>query len=128
MRANRKIAAVATLLLLSTLSVTGCSSQQPASPELTSVTFSQSKAVPDYDSDTYTVTDADQLAALEAVLDTYDWKPGTSYPRDNACVGGTTTEIALVFADNSTATIHTYRCGSSDGLVDELTDLVSSWH
>lgn len=124
---KRNFAATVALIALSAVTLVGCAADQPV-PRIESFTFTQSKAVPNYDSATYTVTDADRIAALETILTTYDWQPGWTHSGNDGCVGGTSTAIDIAFVDDTTATIDTYQCQSDDPFVTELTDLVESWH
>jgi hypothetical protein len=102
---------------------------QPLDP-LTEVSYRQAKAVPGWDDSTRTTTDTVQLTQLYDVLTSNGWRPGQHAEVDTAsgCVGGTTTELDLHFADDSTVKAAFYSCGGdTDRLTNDVTRLIASW-
>lgn len=96
---------------------------------LTSVAYSQSQAVPNFDDSTRTTTDAGHLAALQRVLHDDGWHPGDAgQASSNGCAGGIATHLNMRLGDGSTAKLDTYRCGNdNDRLTADVTRLISSW-
>lgn len=123
---KRKLMALASLAAVSVLALTGCTA--PAErPEVTSIEFSQFQAIPDYDTNTYTVTDAAQIDALERILDEHNWT-AEWLQSGESCHGSITTQLGITMDDGTLAQFEINNCDDSNEFVDELTDLVSSWH
>lgn len=113
------------------LSFTSCATQEADGPgALSSVSYQQSKAVPDYDSDAYETSEETQLSELSDVLQQYDWTPGWEQAEaEPGCVGGTTTKLGLTFSDGTDEVIEMYSCGQeAEPFVTAVTELVESWH
>jgi hypothetical protein len=96
---------------------------------LTSVAYSQSQAVPNFDDSTHTTTDPQRLAALTKVLRDDGWQPvRTIVVSKPGCAGGITTRLKLTLTGGGTTTLQTYRCGNdNDRLSADVTELVSGW-
>lgn len=101
----------------------------PWNGTLTSVSYSQSQAVPGFDGSTHTTTEAGRLAALQRVLRSDGWHPAdTGSDPTNGCAGGITTHLTMRLGDGTTSKLDTYRCGNdNDRLTMDVTSLVSAW-
>jgi hypothetical protein len=96
--------------------------------QITKLEYSQSKAVPDFDNSTHTVTDTADLSQLRSVLQRDGWYPGAVTSSGDGCTGGLTTNLHLTFADHSSSQLTVYQCGgSTDSLTTDVTELISSW-
>lgn len=94
---------------------------------IASVTFSQSKAVPDYDGADYTVTDRERLAELERLIKVYGVVPAVPFiSADNGCTGGTSTSIEITYDSGIVVANNFYDCDES-GFIPAATDLLESW-
>lgn len=110
---------------------------QIARPLLTgpiaSITFHQSKAVPNYDGSTYRITDEARLAEFAELSEQQLAIPELVSLSNLAsgCTGGTSTSADIEYTSGRVGTLQIYRCGENDGLygsfVDEATSLLSSW-
>jgi hypothetical protein len=96
---------------------------------LTSVSYRQIEAVPNFDESMHTTTDPARLTALTKVLKDNGWTPGATVGTgDGGCAGGIETQLVLALGDGSTSKLTTYRCGDGNGaLTRDVTSLVSSW-
>lgn len=123
-------AALAVVLVAGAAGCSGGTGAKTSVGEISSVTYSQDEAVPDFDSSPHTVTDPGRLAALRQTLQDDGWKqrPATEDSGPSGCSGGTSTTLQISFASGAKSTISVYRCGSSnDRLTTDLTSLVDSW-
>ena len=99
---------------------------------ISTVTFNQSKAVPDYDGAEYTITEESRLAELAALFDEHNAVPElVSISNLGTCAGGTSTTAEITFSSGRVARMQLTKCGEGDGpfgdFVDEATGLFSSW-
>ena len=93
-----------------------------------SVTFSQSKSVPDFDGAERTVTDEAELDKLEILLDQYNLTPGLAFFLDGGdCTGGTQTSAEITYESGRVAPLDFYDCGDDGGFVPAATELFSGW-
>ena len=100
----------------------------PAVSNIASITFDQSKAVPDFDGSEYVIDDADDLAAFEELLDEHNVVPGVYFPSQEAdCTGGTGTNIAVTYADGEEGALSLYDCGDVDAFTEEATEFFSEY-
>lgn len=127
----RKFLAVA--VLAGVVALGGCTQQAPnpdprpmeSSVTLTSVTHTQSKPVPDFDSSKQVETNADRLDELRTLTKDPGWDAvGGS---DDGCTGGTTTHLELEWTDGTTEAWDAYACDGESELVTEVTELIASW-
>lgn len=98
---------------------------------ISSVTYTQNAAIPNYDSSPHTVTSPARLAALRTVLQHDGWKPKptTNEVVKDGCSGGTSTMLKITFATGTHSTISVAPCGSdADALSNDITALVNRWH
>jgi hypothetical protein len=110
---------------------------QIARPLLTgpiaSITFHQSKAVPDYDGSTYEITDAAKLAEFAALSEKHLAIPELVSLSNitRGCTGGTSTTAEIAYTSGRVGTLQIYTCGESGtiygGFLTEATSLLSSW-
>jgi hypothetical protein len=95
---------------------------------ISSVSYSQTKAVQGWDDSTHTMTDAGQLSELQKVLAKNNWSPNAKVDSNSMCAGGLATTLAMTFSNNSRSTLRVYECGRDSGaLATDVTSLVSSW-
>lgn len=100
---------------------------------ITSLSFHQSKSLPNYDGSTYEITDAARLAEFEQLSDRHAIIPElvSISTIANDCTGGTQTTAEITYESGRVATLQIYHCGENDGIyggfVDEVTSLLSSW-
>lgn len=100
---------------------------------ISSLSFHQSQALPNYDGSTYEITDAARLAEFESLSTEHAIIPELVSVSTiaNNCTGGTQTTAEITYASGRVASLQMYRCGESDGIyggfVDEATSLLSSW-
>lgn len=101
----------------------------PWNGALSSVAYSQSQAVPNFDDSTHTTTDRRQLEDLATVLRDDGWHPVPPVVVVKpGCAGGITTRLKLTLDDGTTTTLHTYYCGKdNDRLTTDVTKIVSEW-
>lgn len=88
-----------------------------------SATFSQSQAVPDFDSGTYLVTDPAALDDLEALVQ----RIRTDTVLVEGCPGGRTTELVMTTTQYDDIAITVDTC-SDDPLAGQIDELVAGWH
>lgn len=93
--------------------------------DLVEVEYSQSQALPDFDSSTYTVTDDAELDRLEQLLVEHGVVSSTSVT--GGCDGGRSTLLTWTSVTSTTATISVDTC-TDDAFAADLDDLVSEWH
>lgn len=103
---------------------------------IASITFDQSKAVPNFDGSSYTVTDEQKLAEFSALIEEHNAVPelvtlSTIVPAAGGCAGGTTTRATITFASGRTAELRLeQQCGENElygEFRDEATSLLTSW-
>jgi len=100
---------------------------------IASLSFHQSKALPNYDGSTYEITDEAQLAEFEALSNHHAVIPEVVSISNIAsdCTGGTQTTAEITYESGRVATLRMYHCGENDGVyggfIDEATSLLSSW-
>jgi hypothetical protein len=94
-----------------------------------SIVFSQSQAVPNFDTSSHTVESPTRIREFSALVkkygvDVYDFDPSL----DDGCTGGVATKMTLHFVDGSDQRLEVYACGGKAGtFVQDVTDLVTSW-
>ena len=120
--------ALAAAIVISLSQTSSPSTDQP----IASITFEQSKAVPDFDGSTYTVTDADRLDEFAQLLE----KHGITITElaglaGNGCDGGTSTSVSIEYADGEAASaLLAEPCDDGEPhaeFLDEATALLTSW-
>ncbi len=90
---------------------------------LTSLSFHQSQAVPNFDDHTVRVDVKADLAELTAIAKKYDVDLAHySESQNDGCTGGVRTTAALVFSDGGRATLDLYDCGGTRPKGTFLTD------
>ena len=100
---------------------------------IASLSFHQSKSLPNYDGSTYEITDEAQLAEFERLSNDHGIIPElvSLSTIANDCTGGTQTTAEITYESGRVASLQMYHCGENDGLyggfVDEATSLLSSW-
>jgi len=100
---------------------------------IASLSFHQSKSLPNYDGSTYQITDEAQLAEFESLTDRHAVIPElvSLSTIANNCTGGTQTTAEITYESGRVASLQMYHCGENDGIyggfVDEATSLLSSW-
>ena len=94
-----------------------------------SLTFTQSKAVPDFDGGAITITDDERIAQFDAVRDRFSITPGLWFPwrSDSGCAGGTSTDLTITYEGGRTAGLSMYDCANEGDFVAEATKLLSGW-
>ena len=94
-----------------------------------SLTFTQSKAVPDFDGSAITVTDEERIAQFDAVRDRFTVTPGLwfPWPADTGCAGGTSSDITVTYEDGRTAELSMYDCDNEGDFIAETTKLLTEW-
>lgn len=96
------------------------------------IEYSQYQSVPDYDGDTYTVTNGAKIERFQALVKKYsvDLADFNSAQNDQ-CTGGLSTNITLYSVGNRMQKLNLYSCRgpkASGDFVADATALVSSWH
>ena len=100
---------------------------------ITSLSFHQSKSVPDYDGSTYEITNKADLAEFAALFERHNVVPEVVSLSNigGDCAGGTLTNAEITFASGRVATLRFYRCGENDGpysgFIDDADELLGSW-
>ncbi len=100
---------------------------------IASLSFHQSKSLPNYDGSTYEITDDARLAEFERLTDEHAVIPElvSLSTIANDCTGGTQTTAEITYESGRVASLRIYHCGENDGIyggfVDEATSLLSSW-
>lgn len=120
---------IAALALVSIGAFLAVATRQHPVPTLSSVQYSQSKAVPGWDDSAHTTTDPSRLTQLRSTLMRNGWSPSSGNPaRQNGCAGGLTTRLALSFTDGTHSTLTVYECGANnDSLTKAVSSLISAW-
>ncbi|MCU1413683.1 MAG: hypothetical protein JWN80_1023 [Microbacteriaceae bacterium] len=96
------------------------------------IEYSQYQPVPNYDTNTYTVTNGQRIARFDALVKKYsvDLADFNSAQNDG-CTGGLATTLTLYTAGNSMQKLQLYSCRgpkASGDFVADATRLVSDWH
>jgi hypothetical protein len=96
------------------------------------IEYTQYQPVPNYDTNTYTVTNGARIARFEALVKKYsvDLADFNSAQNDG-CTGGLATTLTLYTAGNSMQKLQLYSCRgpqATGDFVADATKLVSSWH
>ncbi|MGV8881019.1 MAG: hypothetical protein ACOH19_02600 [Rhodoglobus sp.] len=117
--------------ILPVLVLAGCSATPAPGSTISSVSYSQSQAIANFDGATYEQDAAAELDRLEQLLDQYDVAPGvTDITPDESCDGGRSTNATLSYSNGTTAELVVEACG--DGAYEEFnsaaSDLFSEWH
>lgn len=100
---------------------------------IASLSFHQSKSLPNYDGSTYEITDDDRLAEFETLTSDHAAIPELVSLSNIAsdCTGGTLTIAEITYESGRVGSLRMYRCGENDGVyggfIDEATSLLSSW-
>jgi hypothetical protein len=120
------LAAVVPILLLA-----GCSTAPARVSTISSVSYSQSQAVQNFDDTTYEQKDPAELVRLEQLLDEYDVTPGvTDNAPDESCDGGLSTTATLRYQDGTTSDLVVESCGGGayEKFNSAASDLFTAWH
>ena len=134
-RPRKALIAVAVVVLaIIALGLVGTFVLRPAlTGPIASLSFHQSKSLPNYDGSTYEITDEVQLAEFERLTDHHAVIPELVSVSTiaNDCTGGTQTTAEITYESGRVASLQMYHCGENDGVygdfVDEATSLLSSW-
>jgi hypothetical protein len=111
--------------------LTACTSSSSESyAEITSVTFSQSQAVQNFDDAEYTQSDKAEIAKIYALFDEFHISPATyKSPDTGGCAGGVTTDLSLNYSTTSRIDMTIDGCGAASGTFEgKATELFSTWH
>lgn len=123
--ASLGLAVPAVAILLS-----GCTRAAPGVDRISSATFSQQQAVPDFDGSPYTQDDPAEIQKLKDLLDDFDVDPA-SYESDlEPCPGSLTTQVQLAYSGSDLGTqFELGGCGDGDDsdFDEAATDLFSQW-
>ncbi|MGV8884498.1 MAG: hypothetical protein ACOH1T_02755 [Microbacteriaceae bacterium] len=93
-----------------------------------SLSYTQSKAVADFDGSAVTITDEKRIAEFNALRERFRVTPGLAFFGSNeGCTGGTSTDLTVTYVDGRTAAIQMYDCGDDAGFVPAATELFSGW-
>lgn len=95
--------------------------------DITQVTYSQQKAVPNFDQSVHVVTDPAKLIPLQDALRDANWVPGSEEWSDDDCEGGTRTMMTITSADGTERDYDGYRCDGSPEIVNAIDGLIASW-
>lgn len=120
------LAAALPILLLA-----GCSTAPAPVSTISSVSYSQSQAVQDFDDATYEQSDPTELVRLEQLLEKYDVAPGvTDNAPDESCDGGLSTTATLSYQDGTTSNLVVESCGGGayEKFNSAASDLFTEWH
>ena len=133
-RARKALVVVAVIVATVVIAVVATLLLRPAlTGPIASLSFHQSKSLPNYDGSTYEITDAAQLAEFEQLSDRHAVIPElvSISTVANNCTGGTQTTAEITYESGRVASLQIYHCGENDGIyggfVDEVTSLLSSW-
>jgi len=100
-------------------------------PPITSISFSQFEAVPDFDGSTYVVRSPEQIAELEKIAAKYDVALNdVDANLNDPCSGGLGTDVKLEFRGSGTSSFHLNSCKgpqASGTFVADATALFSQW-
>jgi hypothetical protein len=110
----RLIAAIAAVVIVALvlLIVAVNSGNRPVLTPITSIQYSQSKAVKGFSDSSHKTSDPARIATFTAIVTKYSIDV-THFDRtlNDVCTGGLATDITLGFADSKTATLRVYDCG-----------------
>lgn len=98
---------------------------------ISSIEFSQSKAVPNFPDATHTTTEPARIAAFTALVKRYSIDV-TNFDQslNDDCTGGLSTDITLRFAPSGAAKLRLYDCGRTvprGTFVSDATALFTTW-
>ncbi len=124
------VAAVVTVALV-VLIVTLNSGSRPELTPITSIQYSQSKAVEGFSASSHETTDAARIAAFSAIVTKYSIDV-TNFDQtlNDVCTGGLATVITLRFADSKSAKLRVYDCGRTvprGTFVSDASALFTRW-
>ena len=94
-----------------------------------SLSYTQSKSVPDFDGAEITITDDDRIAEFDAVRDRFSITPGLwfPWPAESGCAGGTSTDLTITYEGGRTADLSMYDCDNDGDFIAEATKLLTGW-
>ncbi|WP_147917545.1 hypothetical protein [Ruania zhangjianzhongii] len=122
MRSRRYLALAATAAAAALL-VTGCQSGDDEPTVITEATYWRYQAVEDFDTSEHTVTDADQLAELAAILDSHEISGDVQ--SGEMCPGGITVNVEYT-TDAGQHMLQVEGC-ERDEVGSEIAGLVTEW-
>lgn len=127
MRALTRTALVVTIVA-AVGALSACSGSPAEVREITSVSYSQSQALPDFDGSTHTTTDPADIADLTSVLKEYDVTGSYSSARNtDGCTGALSTTVTYTTVDDSEVTLDVEGNCKETTFDNALGDLVSTW-
>jgi hypothetical protein len=96
------------------------------------IEYSQYQPVPDYDTNSYTVTNGARIARFESLVKKYSVDLADFNSAENdGCTGGLATTLTLYTAGNAMQKLQLYSCRgpkATGDFVADATKLVSEWH
>ncbi len=129
----RLIAALAAVIIIvvALLVVSVTSGPRPETTPITSIQYSQSKAVEGFTNSSHQTSDAARIAAFTAIAKKYGVDV-THFDQtlNDVCTGGLATDITLEFADSKTAELRVYDCGRTvprGTFVSDTSALFTRW-
>jgi hypothetical protein len=127
---RRRLLSFAALAAGAALALAGCTPAGPGPDRITALVFSQSQAVPDFDTAEYVQNDPDEVARFIELLDEYDIDPATyRTPDTDGCAGGVTTNVMAGYSGTDLATQFSIDgCAADDDTFErDATALFSEW-
>lgn len=102
----------------------------PTGP-ITSIEYSQTKAIPHFDISVHTVVEPAKITAFTDLLNKYSIN-ANAYKQslNDGCTGGLATEVTLKYANSPSATFRIYDCASpvpKGTFVTDATALFTGW-
>ncbi len=127
MRALTRTALVVTIIA-AVAALSACSGSPAEVPTITSVSYSQSQALPNFDSSSHTTTDPADIADLTRVLQEFDVTGSYSSDRNtDGCTGALSTMVVYTTADNSEVMLDVEGNCKATKFDAALGELVRSW-